>query len=227
MNAQERLLQARIAAGEGRHEEALRELIWFHDHALAEDRSLRGVRLSFALSYWLELADRHPPAGTAYDDLREAKTARLLAGEEDRELFQDVAAMNEAVGDAEATCRLFRRLHEASPAFAAACGSLARGALAEAGQHGLARATLPDPLAAIDAGVAELNDDVADAARRATHLEVVVSAFAGNFTKDLELVARILRHTGDAALAERIEARALAAIVDPEVLRQVEAALRS
>lgn len=40
MTAQERLHVAHLAAIEGKHEEALTEYIWFHDHALEEQPSL-------------------------------------------------------------------------------------------------------------------------------------------------------------------------------------------
>lgn len=60
MTASERLKVARAATREGNHETALRELIWFHDHSLEEDPALCGVRLSFALSYWMEVAQVYP-----------------------------------------------------------------------------------------------------------------------------------------------------------------------
>jgi hypothetical protein len=37
---------------QGKHQEALDRFIWFHEHALENDRGMTGVRLSFALSYW-------------------------------------------------------------------------------------------------------------------------------------------------------------------------------
>src|SRR4051812_29867743 len=65
MNASERLHSGRTATHEGRFEEALSQFIWFHEHSLEEDRAYLGVRLSFALSYWMELAERYPPARAA------------------------------------------------------------------------------------------------------------------------------------------------------------------
>jgi hypothetical protein len=71
MNPQIRLQNAFTAAGEGRHEEALREYIWFHDHALELEPALYGVRLSFALAYWVELAQDYPAARTALEGIRD------------------------------------------------------------------------------------------------------------------------------------------------------------
>lgn len=48
MNAHDRLNAGRTAIHEGRFEEALSQFIWFHEHALDEDRLYRGIRLSFA-----------------------------------------------------------------------------------------------------------------------------------------------------------------------------------
>ena len=45
-----------------RYEVALSKTLWFHENALALRPSLSGVRLSFALSYWLELGEVYPPA---------------------------------------------------------------------------------------------------------------------------------------------------------------------
>ncbi len=89
MTAKERLRAARDAARDGRYAEALSEYIWFHNHALEEMPSLRGVRRSFALGYWLELAAAYPPARAALKGVRDEKTKRLLEGAEDWELFND------------------------------------------------------------------------------------------------------------------------------------------
>jgi hypothetical protein len=71
MGARERFAAARLAAREGRHQEALDGLLWFHHHALEEQRSLRAVRLSYALYEWLDLGRVYPPARQALEDVRE------------------------------------------------------------------------------------------------------------------------------------------------------------
>ena len=103
MKAIERLTEAYAAAQAGRHEEALNEYIWFHEHALAEERSLRGVRLSFALAYWKELGEMYSPAMEALLALRDRKVAILAAGVESWELFNDVSALNDSLGNARNT----------------------------------------------------------------------------------------------------------------------------
>ena len=74
------------------------EFVWFHEHALEVDRAYRGVRLSFALAFWLELAEQYPPALTEFQRKLNEKTTRLSGGELSRDLFNDIEAMNECIG---------------------------------------------------------------------------------------------------------------------------------
>lgn len=98
MDPRARLSAGQLAAREGRYEEALREYVWFHDHALDHEQSLYGVRLSFALSYWMDLAKEYPEARKKLEDIRDRKTATLAAGGGDRALFHDVRSINWALG---------------------------------------------------------------------------------------------------------------------------------
>ncbi len=125
MKARERLQAGRAATHEGRFEEALLHFLWFHDHALLEDPAFAGVRLSFALGYWLELAEQYAPAIDAFRARRDAKIASLKAGQLDRSLFHDVEAMSERLQEDEMTATLFDLLHERSPEFARACSRIA------------------------------------------------------------------------------------------------------
>src|SRR5262245_61557891 len=88
------LTEARELARAGRHEEALSRHLWFHDHALEHRPSLYGVRLSFALSDWVELGEAYPPARQALAAVRDRAAEAVRAGDRARELFHDVAAIN-------------------------------------------------------------------------------------------------------------------------------------
>src|SRR5258705_11073209 len=79
----------------GAYAEALEKHLWFHENALVHDPSLYGVRLSFALRHWVKLGDLYPPARAALESVRDVKTIALREGSLDRELFQDVASINE------------------------------------------------------------------------------------------------------------------------------------
>src|SRR5437763_1470239 len=106
-DAHDVLHRARIAQDEGRHDEALRDLVWFHQNALKHDRALYGVRLSFALGYWNELADVYPPARLALEAAKRDACSILLASGGSRELFHDVVAINRELGRRGDTYRFF------------------------------------------------------------------------------------------------------------------------
>jgi hypothetical protein len=89
---------AQRAVKEGCYEEALSEFVWFHEHALEELPSLYGVRLSFALSYWAQLAEVYPKARVVLEQIRDKKADAVLSPSADRALFHDVVAINRVLG---------------------------------------------------------------------------------------------------------------------------------
>src|SRR5690349_9740269 len=86
---QEYLFKTRDIQAEGNFQEALMRYVWYHEHALEYDRAVYGVRLSFALSYWKELADVYPPALVALKQMRDNKTKILIEKDISRELSLD------------------------------------------------------------------------------------------------------------------------------------------
>ncbi|HEY0047266.1 MAG TPA: hypothetical protein VGB44_11195 [Flavobacterium sp.] len=110
MNAQdfqEYLKETDALIKNGKYQEALERHIWFHDHALDKDNSMQGVRLSFALGDWKELADLYPPALKALTDIRDKKTAEILNTGGTKELFADVNGINKTLGEGGKTATLF------------------------------------------------------------------------------------------------------------------------
>lgn len=100
---------------EGRYEEALAKHVWFHRHALEHDESQVGVRLSFALSYWIELGEKYPPALEKFKSIRDATEKRFYHVKEAVAIFKsfmDLAAMNGKLGAEERTVKAFGYLHE-------------------------------------------------------------------------------------------------------------------
>ncbi len=129
LDAHKRLREAQQAAIEGRHAEALRGYEWFHRNALRHQRSLYGVRLSFALWYWVELGKVYPKARRSLERIRRYKTAALRDGRGDRETFHDVVSINDHLDKQRDTYRLFVNLDGKRPALAAKCAGLAMPAL--------------------------------------------------------------------------------------------------
>ena len=225
MKAQERLHAAHLAAREGRHEEALAEYVWFHEHALQEQPSLYGVRLSFALSYWVELSKDHPPALQALRDIRDRKARTLESGNPDRELFHDVEAINQYLGQSGDTARLFQLLERQNPAFAGRCASLAMEALAEAGQFELASKYLPEPVPHITKLAAHLSDDVARIPDRPRSKAPRYRAFTWNFAQYLRLFMSVLSGAGRQSEALACREAAFSTMKPWYVRRAVERAL--
>jgi len=197
MNAQERLQHGRTAAIEGRYDEALADYEWFHHNAVAEDSALRGVRRSFALSYWAELGSHYPPAQTALVALRDAKLRVLQSGTLDVGLFADLVSINRYLEDEASTYREFLRLHETDTTFARTCFAVAFPAIVGAGAYQLARDYISDPRAAVTALLEDFNEStsraaaVADKRRRKSRLD----AYTSNFAADIQLILETVRHT--------------------------------
>ena len=110
LNAQELreyLQETKVLISKGQYKEALERHIWFHEHALDKDKSMQGVRLSFALGDWKELGDLYPPALKALTDIRDTKTGEILNSGGTKELFADVNGINRTLGEGEKTATLF------------------------------------------------------------------------------------------------------------------------
>jgi hypothetical protein len=132
---------------QGQYAESLHKHLWFHDHALEHTPALAGVRLSFALAYWLELAACYPEALRALTAVRDKKARALTDGEGSCALFHDVAAINGYLHEEPATVALFKRLHQADPGLARRCYPVAEKFLVAHQEYAVCVAHLPDPLA--------------------------------------------------------------------------------
>ena len=125
----------------GAHDQALAKFLWFHHHALRHKPSLYGVRLSFALSYWTELAAVFPPAAVALVRTRDETEAAFnrmdttaRGGRAGYELFHDLASLNEYLDDRARTANLFARTAMDDLAAAASFYRLAEDSLIVAGR---------------------------------------------------------------------------------------------
>jgi hypothetical protein len=218
MDLQARLDAAMNAARQGDHEGALREYVWFHEHALEHDAAYCGVRLSFALGAWAELAEAYPPARDALIQIRDSKARQLLQGEGDRDTFDDVEAINSHLGDRRATYEVFRQLREMQPGVADACADLAWETAAVFDDFVLARTCIDDPSTQLRVWADELNESIsftrADVPGPQAELEDEISA---EFARRVALLLRVLTHVGEAASAAVLRASVLDAVEDPSV----------
>jgi len=227
MDPRDRLRRGQEAAAAGRYEDALRDYIWFHEHALAYRPSLYGVRLSFALWYWLELANQYPKARRALETIRDRKTKRLLKGGLDRELFHDVESINERLDSEAATYELFAKLEAKNPEIAAHCAPLALPAIVKCADFGMARRYTPSPVEALQGYVNALNGDIADLARLPSSKAPRRKAYVAIYTRQVRLLLQILRGTKERKEMQRIRSQALRLVKSPSIRKSVRRALRA
>lgn len=124
---------------QGKYEEALKRHIWFHNHALEHERSMYGVRLSFALSYWKSLGEAYPPAKKALIEIRDRKTRQIENGKGNFPLFHDVASINRTLKEGNKTIKLFEYLDKKNPELAKKCWTIAKKVVITAKRFDLAK----------------------------------------------------------------------------------------
>lgn len=129
------LSEAQSDAIAGRYEDALAKHVWFHENSLKISPSLYGVRLSFALSYWKDLAVVYPAAKIKLKEIRDEAKERVTKGENVHESFNDFESINKTLGEEKQTVELFMSLEKSHPKLAAKVFNIAQPALIKAGEY--------------------------------------------------------------------------------------------
>lgn len=225
MDASAHLAAARLMTREARYEEALRELQWFHEHALEDTPGMYGVRLSYALIEWADLGQLYPPARTALEELRERKTALLLAGQGNRHLFTDVRAIHDAMGEQERTHALFVELDKIAPDLAQSCANQALTAIIAAGDYALAERLLPEPERVVRRHARLLNEGFADRRRMRFTRAPLVATHINICVDNVREVLTVLENRGRMREAARLRTLAADLIPATTIRRAVRAAL--
>jgi hypothetical protein len=237
--------QAREAATAGRDADALELHQRYHEHS-REIASQFGVRLSFALSRWADLAHRYPPAMQALRATREAAADRLRA---DRPAavgltgdplgynahpahpahadFAEVVAISDRLGDDQYAADLFAELDREAPDVAADCWAAARSLLVRTGRFELAHRYMGDRERAV-ARAAEILDQrlTRGFARFPEHLRAQMRQDAVNgYVADVREMLAILDGVGAHALSAATRQQAVDAVPWAHVRDDVAAAL--
>lgn len=203
---------------QGKYEEALRHHISFHDNILKTQPAMYGVRLSFALSDWMELGKKYPKALTALKDIRDKKTARLAGGEEDRPLFHDVRAINDHLSEQAATVKLFKTIDARNTKFAGEIYDIAEGDLVQAKEYSLAKKYMGDPAGALEDAKKQYDHGMKFVGSGPKADPASQRAFQNIFARRVIALIIILQNTGDEATAKALQAQALK-IVDDQRIR--------
>jgi len=115
--AKMRLNDARVAARDGNYAEALEHYDYVFEHALAENPYLAGVRLSYCLFEWAELANDYPPAQKALLQKKEDARKRFVETGDGR-AFHDFVCICRALGADHEAVWLFTDTHASNPMLA-------------------------------------------------------------------------------------------------------------
>lgn len=214
--AKKALDDAERFAQQGEYEKALERHVWFHENALKIKPSYYGVRLSFALSYWVELGKKYPKAMETLKSIRDQKTSRLIAGEHNRELFHDVESINDHIAEMDATVELFEYLDRTNPQFAESIYDIADKSLFKSERYSLARKYLGNPKERFDiakrnyqSGLEFSKNIVNDAPTRAV--------FERIFTDEVIRIVTILDKSNERESALKIRDEALKIFDSPEI----------
>lgn len=207
---------AKSLAEQGDYEGALAKHIWFHNNALKVSPSYYGVRLSFALSYWIELGKKYPKALERLKSIRDEKTSRLLAGEAKRDLFHDVESINQHLDEVAPTVELFKRIEAVNPRFASEVFDLADAALLQAREYELAKKYLGDPRKRLSAATRNFREGMIFA-KSSKSGDASRQAFERIYTNEVVRIIVILRETRDENVAKDIQADALKKLESSEI----------
>lgn len=209
------LAEARQARREGRYAEALARHEWYHD-ASRHEPGQGGVRLSFALSDWLELGQLYPPALRRLQELRVNTGERLRSFKKTDDVFaffQEYNALNRTLREEADTAAMFAWLDEHHPEIARKVYDVARPSLIRAGKIELA-AKYADP-------------DELRRARRTMELDRRLGHDFGErkFRHTIPMLVALLVTRGDQAEAKAVADEALKIMNDPELKKLLDEAL--
>jgi hypothetical protein len=194
---------------------ALEKYIWFHDHALDVDRSFVGVRLSYAVSEWVDLGELYPPALTALEDVRDAKTSSLMKGDGDANLFHDVSSINRALGQVERTRDLFKIIAETNRGRAEKCFPAALESLVSTKEWSLARSFIPDARSEVDRFAMPFKSALTSTPSGSKEMKEDV--FVRIYVKNVGLLLQVLIGIGDEVEARRARQYAIDCVTDEQV----------
>ena len=142
--------EAKTLMEQGRYEDALQRHLWYFNHALEYDPAQTGVRLSFALSQWVELGRRYPKAKEALIEIRDRDARMLVEGKGYANLFTDVQAINRELQDENATYDLFKTIREKDPQLAGQCYFWVESLLVAKGEYQWCYDHMDDPQSRFD-----------------------------------------------------------------------------
>jgi hypothetical protein len=217
------LTEAQNDAAARRYADALAKHVWFHENALKFEPGMSGVRLSFALAYWANLADVYPPALTKLKAVRDEAGKAVREARDPWNAFNDFAAINRVLKEQGRTKDLFLWLDANKPAEAGRVFVVAEPALVEAKEYRLCGKYL-DP----DRSFKQMVDIYREMTKIHPGLEEQAVELqehaAKSFSNEAATLVALLAQNGLTADANRISAEAIKVWDSPAFRAQLEKA---
>lgn len=216
------LNEAQALRVQGKYEEALQKHLWFHENALKSNPAMSGVRLSFALSYWVELGEMYPKAREALIAIRDKNVKTISEGGGTFELFHDVSSINGYLEQRPSTVELFKRLQQKQPDLAKLCYQVAEPDLVKSREYQVCGRFLPDPLESLERmkEMRAMNLKLADQG-----LPDLKNYADTSFVERACRIIEILVGANRKPEAEKFREKALAVHDDPSIRQAVEKAI--
>jgi hypothetical protein len=236
------LEEAKSLTATGHYAEALQRFLWEHRHAPESDDSYQKiVRLTSALTDWVELGRRYAPAKQALLEIRDADTREIAAGRGYGDLFQTVQAINRELQDDDATWALFKTMVKTDRQLAGQCYYYAEDLLLQKGEYALCLEFLGDPQANFEGIRRSLEMQTSSQQqmeeRRKRFPQPAPPVFKGvfrpfdmgqmatnNFVGRVGKLVEVLVGAGDPATAVKIRDEAVAVLDDPRLRSSVSEA---
>lgn len=139
MNLLQSIKQDRLA---GDHKTALAKHVWYH-RASRTVPAQAGVRMSFAMGDWVELAKAYPKAFDAMRELRDEAGEIIKSDVPDNEVFaafRDLIVFNQKLNEVDESIKLFAWAHKEKPRLAKRMFRTIRSDLVKAGRFELCAA---------------------------------------------------------------------------------------
>lgn len=211
---QKYLSETKELVTQGSYEEALKRFIWFHDNSLEKEPSMKGVRLSFALSAWKDLAEVYPPAMKALTDLRNSATLQVTNGGEKKDLFAEVRAINRTLGENAKTVALFENVLKKNPQTAKTYWHYAKDDLFEAKRYDIIKKFIGNPMSEYSVLVENRDRDIAMSQKMKSNESMLKTHADNTFVeKSLQLIQFAIV-SDDTKTAKEIQQAALKLVVD-------------
>ena len=236
------LLQAQTLSANGQYDRALQCFLELDAQAQASTNS---VLLKTALPDWVKLGEKHPKAKQALVDIRDRDTREFSQGRGELQLLQEVADVNEALGDDGATVALFKSIRQNHPSQAEEWYLFVEPVLVRHGEYQLCMECIGNPqarfnvycytfkqLQALYLGMSERSEEtkrkMEEFSRQpggppmSTYPHVNPGKMGlkntrDNYVSEVRRLIEILVGTGHQEMAEKIRGEAVAVLNDPRL----------